>query len=194
MTLIKDQTMLAEARIYLEQLEAFSEAIDAELSSLPEGRLYARPGPSLNSIGWNYWHLLRIWDYDLNWAIRGRHPLDDLWHRQSFSARSGYNPDGKGTDGNGLGSRYRDFEVDELNIPLELLREYHDALLVDTTLYLQETRDRELRQRVIPPSDPNNPQEAANRIRHTIGQAWMHLGELRYARGCLTASAESADF
>ena len=129
--------------------------------------------------------LLRIWDYDLNWAIRGHNPLDDLWHRQGLTARSGYDPDGKGTDGNGLGSRYRDFEVDELDIALSILRDYHCALLAETTLYLQEASDSELRRTIIPPSDPENPQEAANRIRHTIGQAWMHLGELRYARGCL---------
>ncbi len=177
--------MLVEARIYLEQLETFSESIDAELSSLPERILYARPGPSFNSIGWNYWHLLRIWDYDLNWAIRGRDPLDDLWHRQGFTARSGYNPDGKGTDGNGLGSRYRDYEVDELDIALSFLREYHRALLAETTQYLQTANEDDLRRSVVPPSDPNNPQAAANRIRHTIGQAWMHLGELRYARGIL---------
>ena len=177
--------MNTEAGTYLQQLVSFSAAVEAELATLPTAQLYARPGPHLNSIGWNYWHLLRIWDYDLNWTIRARDPLDDLWHRQNFTARSGYNPDGKGTDRNGLGSRYRDSEVDELNIPLDILREYHAALLAETTDYLTKADDAELRRTVIPPSDPDNPQEAANRIRHTIGQAWMHLGELRYAAGVL---------
>ena len=177
--------MTDEARVYLEQLETFGRAIGRALERLSHDLLWSRPGPHLNSIGWNYWHLLRIWDYDLNWAIRARNPLDDLWHRHGFTARSGYNPDGKGTDRNGLGSRYRDFEVDELDICLDVLREYHAELLADTTDYLTAANEAELRRTVIPPSDPNNPQEAANRIRHTIGQAWMHLGELRYARGML---------
>ena len=177
--------MTDEARVYLEQIRTFGRSMENELATVSHELLWARPGPHLNSIGWNYWHLLRIWDYDLNWAIRARDPLDDLWHREGFTARSGYNPDGKGTDRNGLGSRYRDFEVDELNISLVVLREYHAALLADTAAYLEAVTDAELRRIVIPPSDPDNPQEAANRVRHTIGQAWMHLGELRYARGIL---------
>lgn len=177
--------MTDEARIYIEQLETFGRAIEGELAHISHAILWTRPCPHMNSIGWNYWHLLRIWDYDLNWAIRAREPLDDLWHRNGFTSRSGYDPDGKGTDRNGLGSRYRDFEVDELNIRLDVLREYHAELLADTIEYLQGAENAELRRTVIPPSDPGNPQEAANRIRHTIGQAWMHLGELRYARGVL---------
>ncbi len=135
--------MIVEARIYIEQIDTMSATLSDASAGLPRGDLlHALPGPGLNSIGWNYWHLLRIWDYDLNWSIRGSHPHDDLWHRQRFTARSGYNPDGKGTDGNGLGSRYRDFEVDELNIPFNVLNEYHDALLAETRVYLDEAGER----------------------------------------------------
>ncbi len=68
----------------------------------------------LNPVGWNYWHALRVWDLDLNWLIKGQKPDEDAWHRGEFTARSGYDPDGIGLRGSGIGLGYSDAEVDAL--------------------------------------------------------------------------------
>ncbi len=158
----------------------------SELSDFPEELLHQRPAPAANTVGWNAWHLLRIWDYDLNWVILGQDQLADAWQRHDFTARSGYNPDGKGSDEYGLGSRYRDAEVDELTpISKTLLLEYLETLLDETRTYLREADAAELGREVRTPVHPDAATTTGVRIRHTIEQAWMHLGELRYAKGLL---------
>ena len=177
---------MTESAIYLEQLQAVSEALHRELATTPETAIHARPGPGLNSVIWNYYHLLRIWDYDLNWAIKGQNPTEDAWHRGGFTDKSGYNPDGKGTDGFGLGSRYTDVDVDELNvIDPQILDEYHNHLLAETEEYLQQANSEELRRQVTIPYDPSQTATCAARIHHTIGSCWIHVGEMRYAKGVL---------
>lgn len=172
---------------YRSQLQAITAFLESQLSELPTELLYTRPGPSLNPVGWNYWHLLRIWDYDLNWTIRGQQPHADAWHRGGFTERSNYNPDGKGSDPRqyGLGSRYSDVDVDEVQIDLSVLQEYHQQLLSETDAYFAQVDTAELRRVVRTAVHPELATTCANRIEHTIGSCWMHIGEISYIKGML---------
>jgi hypothetical protein len=76
----KGSLVSKEAEVYLEQLTAMSGMLELVIDQVPMGRFNQRPGPHLNPVGWNYFHLLRIWDLDLIWKCKGQNPDNDAWH------------------------------------------------------------------------------------------------------------------
>lgn len=176
---------MTEAEIYAEQVRALSNYLDTQLGDVPDELLNRRPGPSLNTVGWNYWHLLRVWDLDVNWLCQHQNPTEDAWHRGGFNAKSDYIPDGKGRNGSGIGVGYTDAEVDELQVSMAVLREYHQQLLDETLAYLNGVSDTELRQAFPSPMRPDSTTTAAERLQHLVAHSYNHAGELRYAKGML---------
>lgn len=167
---------------YISQFRTMTEEINRILEEMPETALHQRPGPSLNPVGWNYWHMLRIWDAALNGTILGRDSAEDTWHRGGFTERSGYNPDGKGTAGVGTGMGYSDAEVDEVQIPLATIQEYQRQLQSETEEYLLNADDAELNRQV---TSWLGETPVSRIIEHAIRNGWMHYGEMRYAKGML---------
>ncbi len=167
---------------YISQIRTMTNEINAMFDDVPEDLLHKRPGPGLNPIGWNFWHLLRIWDGWLNVRIGGRNGSEDTWHRGNYSEKSGYNPDGKGAQGLGTGMGYSDAEVDEFQIPLAIIQEYQSQLQEETEDYLRQADDAEL-QRTVESHLGETPCHVA--IEQSIRNGWMHYGEMRYAKGML---------
>jgi hypothetical protein len=174
-----------EAQTYMEQIREMVATLDHCLSGVPVNRLHERPSPGLNPIGWNYFHLLRIWEMDLNWVCRGQHPEQDAWHRGGFTKRSNYNPDGKGALVHGLGFGYTDAEVDEIQIDSSVLRQYQAMLLLETDEYLSSVNETELQHQTPNRTNPAITKSVAQRMRHIIGHSYAHIGEIRYAKGAL---------
>lgn len=176
---------MREADIYAEQVRALSAYLDTQLADVPDGLLHERPGPSLNTVGWNYWHLLRIWDLDVNRLALGQKPQEDAWHRGGYTAKTGYNPDDKGRNGSGLGVGYTDAEVDELTMSMSSLKEYQQQLLDETLAYLNGADDAELRRSFPSPLRPDTSTSPGERMQHLVAHSYNHAGELRYAKGML---------
>jgi hypothetical protein len=172
-----------EASIYLIQFQNFSDSLLGEIDRVPDHLFNRRPGPHLNPVGWNYFHLLRIWDLDLNWLCRGQDRDEDAWHRGGFTEKSGYNPVGKGWRGRGVGYGYTDDEVDELNVTAAVLKQYHDLLLADTETYLSRASDEEMQRQAPSVLNPDETKPTAVQIRHIVGHSYGHIGEIRYAMG-----------
>jgi hypothetical protein len=184
-----------EASIYRTQVRDMSESLTKEVARVPSDLFNKRPGPGQNPVGWNYFHILRVWDLDFNWLCRGQQPTEDAWHRGGFTEKSGYNPDGKGGLGVGVGYGYTDEEVDEVVISADVLRQYHEMLLNETVEYLEAADNDELRRQAPSLLSPDQPKEVSVQIRHTIGHSYSHIGEIRYAMGILgihDASYEAA--
>jgi uncharacterized damage-inducible protein DinB len=167
---------------YISQIRMMTNEINAMFDDVPEDLLHKRPGPGLNPIGWNFWHLLRIWDGWLNGRIGGRDASEDTWHRGNYAEKSGYNPDGKGAGGMGTGMGYSDAEVDEVQIPLSIIQEYQQQLQDETEAFLNQADDAELN-RPIDSHLGEVPLHIA--IEQSIRNGWMHYGEMRYAKGML---------
>jgi hypothetical protein len=174
---------VSEASIYLEQIRAMSDALDRQIDEVSDELLYRRPGPSLNPVVWNYWHLLRVWDLDLNWLAKGLGPQQDAWHRGGYSERADYTPDGKGVRGLGIGTGYTDEMVDALRIPRDVLRDYQRQLLAETGEFLGSATEADLEREA--PGVGGSPEPIAARFRHTIAHSYGHLGELRFTKGML---------
>lgn len=167
---------------YLSQFRTLVEEINRTLAGVPDELLYQRPGPSLNPIGWNHWHLLRIWDMELNQIIKGREPSEDTWYRAGYSEHSGYNPEGKGAGGAGTGMGYTDEEVDEVQIRRAIIRSYQLKLMAETASYLRAADDAELERKVTYWAGETT---CAKIIEQAIRNGWMHYGEIRFVKGML---------
>jgi len=173
---------MPDADIYLSQIRGMSNYLTQRTAEVSPEQFSRRPGPSLNPVSWNYFHILRVWDMDLNVLAKGQSPSEDAWHRGEFSAKSGYNPDGKGMRGIGIGTGYSDAEVDELSVSREVLDEYHAMLLAETEAFLKEASDADFQREV---QGFRGPEPVSARFQHIIGHSWMHIGELGYAKGVL---------
>ena len=174
-----------EGAAYREMIQSTSDAIASRVEEVAADKLHARPGDGLNPVGWNYWHALRVWDLDINWMINGQDPAEDAWHRGDFTTKSGYNPDGIGMRGTGIGLGYSDAEVDALSvIDLSVLKDYHAMLLAETMSYLDGADDADIR-RTIPGLGGREDTSVAARLQHIVTHTWGHIGELSYAKGML---------
>ncbi len=171
---------------YLSQIKSMSDFVEGQVSDMPDDLFNKRPGTSLNPVAFSYFHLLRVWDLDLNWIIKGQGPQGDAWHRGGFSEKAGYNPDGKGMRGLGIGTGFTDADVDAMNISRDVLQAYQRQILAETEEYLGGADDAELNRKVAPlPNAPDLQATCAQRLQHTISHSWSHTGELRYAKGML---------
>lgn len=174
-----------ESSIYLTQFRDFSGLLLRQIDRVPDHLFNKRPGPHLNPVGWNYFHILRIWDLDLNWLCRGQERDEDAWHRGGFTEMSGYNPMGKGGHGLGVGYGYTDEEVDEVTVSAGILKKYHELLMADTEAYLSNANADELQRQAPTVLNPDQTKATREQIQHTILHSNGHIGEIRYAMGML---------
>lgn len=167
---------------YIQQITEMSSMLSQQVGELDDATLSKRPGPALNPVGFIYWHILRVWDLDLNWLIKGGAPGDDAWHRGGYSNELDYTPDGVGTRGMGIGTGYTDNEVDAVPYRADVLARYQRQLLDETNAYLSEATDEEL-QRELPLRDQTT--TVAARLQHTVSHSWNHVGEIRMTKSML---------
>jgi hypothetical protein len=177
--------MTCDSPVYLAQIKDMDDTLGRLIDEVPVEQFNQRPGPRLNPIGWNHFHLLRIWDLDLNWMCKGQMPEEDAWHRGGFSEKTGYYPDGKGGLSLGLGYGYSDDEVDEIQIEAEILKEYQRMLMMETEAYLSDASEDEMCRQTPSLLNPDQMRSGAERFQHLIAHSYGHIGEIRYAMGML---------
>jgi hypothetical protein len=173
---------VAQRDLYLEQVDAMSDFLATAVAEVDAEKLALRPGEYLNPVGFIYFHILRIWDLDLNILIQGGSPSTDAWHRGGFSELLGYTPDGKGGNGMGLGFGYTDAEVDEVPYQLAPLQQYHQQMIDETRAYLNDASDDELNRPIKFRDQDVTP---GLRVQHIIAHSWNHIGELRMTKSML---------
>jgi hypothetical protein len=170
------------AAVYQEQVDAMSTMLSNVVSDVDDEVLAKRPGRDLNPLGFIYFHILRVWDLDLNVLIQGRPPTEDAWHRGGYTEELGYSPDGKGGRGTGIGFGYTDEEVDEVPYRLAALRRYHEQLADETRTYLSSADDDELKRET---TFLGQPSSTGMRVQHIVAHSWNHVGEMRMSKGML---------
>ena len=173
---------MAHRDIYIDQVKAMSDMLDGQVAELDDTLLRTRPGQYLNPPGFIYFHILRIWDMDINVLVGGSTPTEDAWHRGDYAETMGYNPDGKGGRGLGIGFGYTDAEVDEAPYALEPLKRYHQQLVAETLQYLNDANDEELARGI---TAMGQPATTGARVQHIVAHSWNHIGELRMTRSML---------
>ncbi len=173
---------MREAQFYMEELGFLSDFLQGHLREVPDELFYKRPFPKMNPIGFIYYHLLRMWDYDQTIARR-MELKDDLWHRENWAEKAHYQPAGLGIHGLGVGIGYTDAEVDALQIPRQVLTDYHNAILAETRTFMDTAESADIRESRPHPITEGLMITAAERLQHTVLHSAMHVGEIRYIKG-----------
>lgn len=170
------------AEAYLQQIEDMSNTLTARMSDVRQEQLAQRPGERLNPLGFVYWHILRIWDLDVNLICRGQSEDNDAWHRAGMTEKFGYEPLGHGGRKAGNGFNYTDAEVDEVPYLHTALRAYHDVLLQETRDYVAALSDADFDAEV---QFRSNPVTIGARMQHLVSHSQQHIGEIGVLRGLL---------
>jgi hypothetical protein len=175
--------MTSIAAGYQEQITQLADMLGKQLADLSDTQLATRPTATLNPPGFIAWHLMRVWDFDLNQLIRGQARDADAWHRGGFQEQMGYEPIGNGPGGSGIGFGFSDVEVDAVPYRLDVLRSYLAQLLSETDAYLAGASDADLTVKM--ERAPIGEFTPAARIQHAIAHSWNHTGELRMTKSML---------
>lgn len=168
--------------VYRELFETLDRFLAEQMAGLDDGLLRRRPAPELNPAGFIWFHLLRVWDLDLNVLARQQAPERDAWHRGGHGTQMGYEPLGHGARGAGLGFGYHDHEVDEVPYRGDVLRDYQRQLAAETRDFLQDAQDADLAREIIFLGSATT---VGSRLSHAVTHAWNHVGELRMTKGLL---------
>lgn len=156
-------------------LDAFGrvqEAVHEAVEGLERPQLTARLDPQANTIAWLVWHLTRIQD-DHVADLAG---TDQVWHRDGFVDRFGL-PFSR--DAHGYGHTAQD--VAAVDVPAELLLEYHDAVHARTSAYVDGLADQAYADVVDTSWDP--PVTRAVRLVSVVADCLQHAGQAAFVRG-----------
>jgi hypothetical protein len=168
---------------YREQIEQLGTMLHKQLAELDDAQLVTRPSAELNPPGFIAWHLMRVWDFDLNQLILGQAPDADAWHRGGFHTEAGYEPLGNGPGGSGIGFGFSDVEVDAIPHRLSVLQRYLAQLLEETDAYLAGASEADLAAQM--ERAPIGEFTPAARVQHIVAHSWNHTGELRMTKSML---------
>ena len=147
--------------------------VSGVLDGLTPARANWRPDGAGNSITWLLWHLSRSQDEQIA-DVAGHVPV---WRRDGYAARFGFALD-PADHGYGHSSE----QVDAVRVDsLELLREYHDAVLAQSRAYVRRLDAAALDRVVDSRWDP--PVTLGVRLVSILDDSVQHGGQAAYVKG-----------
>jgi uncharacterized damage-inducible protein DinB len=144
------------------------------LDGLTDEQLTEQVGPVANSISWLVWHLTRIQD---------DHVCDVAGIEQAWTAQGWYERFGLPFPVTDHGYGHTEQQVEQVRVPGELLRAYHDAVYTRTVEYVKTVRDADLDQVVDTSWDP--PVTLGVRLVSVVSDNLQHAGQAAYVKGLL---------
>lgn len=143
------------------------------LDGLEPERANGRPGGTGNSITWLVWHLSRVQDEQIA-DVAG---LESVWNRGGYAQRFGF-----ALDPADHGYGHSSAQVDAVRVEsLELLREYHDAVLAQSLNYVRGLGSAEL-DRIVD-KQWNPPVTLGVRLISILDDCLQHGGQAAYVKG-----------
>ena len=176
-----------EIRVLADLVARSSAKLRRAVSGIPDELFGKRPGPSLNPVGFIYFHILRSWDEDMSVLIQDRSRVEDIWHRAGLSRELDYEPLGTGAAGRGVGVGYSDAEVDAVPKRFEAVSRYHDLLDRETSAYFAATSiDDFFRERDSGPGHQHLGRfTPASLWRMEVLHHAEHSGDIKFVKGML---------
>ncbi len=150
--------------------------VSSVLDGLAPSKANWRPGGTGNSITWLVWHLSRGQDEQIA-DVAG---LESVWSRGGYAERFGFDLDPQDT-----GYAHTSANVDAVRAEsLDVLREYHDAVLTQSLDYVRGLSGSELDRVVDKAWDP--PVTLAARLVSILADSVQHAGQAAYVKGLPT--------
>jgi hypothetical protein len=164
--------------LLVDALGRVRESVHSVLDGLGSAELTYRVDPEANTIGWLVWHLTRVQD-DHVAHVAGR---GQLWHDEGWYDRFGL-PFGRDEHGYG----HTAAQVGAVDVPADLLRDYHDAVHEGSVAYLRSLADADFARVVDERWDP--PVTLAVRLVSVVDDCAQHVGQAAYVRGVAERAA-----
>lgn len=158
--------------LLVDAFDRVREAVHGAVAGLSREQLTYRVDPKANTIAWLVWHLTRIQD-DHVAALAGAH---QVWHSDGWLERMGLP---FGPDEHGYGHTAE--QVAAVDVPADLLLEYHDAVHAATVSYLDGLADDAYDDVVDRAWDP--PVTRAVRLVSVVEDDMQHVGQAAFLRG-----------
>ena len=165
---------MTSADLLADAFDRIRGVVGRALDGLTDEQLTEQVGPVANSISWLVWHLTRIQD-DHVCDVAG---IDQAWTAQGWYERFGL-PFPVTDHGYG----HTEQQVEQVRVPGELLRAYHDAVYTRTVEYVKTVRDADLDQVVDTSWDP--PVTLGVRLVSVVSDDLQHAGQAAYVKGLL---------
>jgi len=165
---------VTSAELLADAFDRIRSVVGRALDGLTDEQLTEQVGPVANSISWLVWHLTRIQD-DHVCDVAG---IEHAWTAQGWYERFGL--PFLVTD-HGYG--HTEHQVEQVRVPGELLRAYHDAVYARTVEYVKAIKDGDLDRVVDTNWDP--PVTLGVRLVSVISDNLQHACQAAYVKGLL---------
>ncbi|MGO4121724.1 mycothiol transferase [Arthrobacter sp. YAF16] len=151
------------------------EIVAATLEDIDPELLVRRVADQANPIAWLVWHLSRGEDAQIAPAAG----LEQVWTSQGFAGRFGLSLPVQDT-----GYGHTSEQVDAVQAPPELLRDYYDAVHRQSVGFLESLSDEELDRVVDTRWKP--PVTLGVRLVSILADCLQHAGQAAYVKGAVT--------
>ena len=165
---------MTSADLLEDAFDRIRSVVGRALDGLTDEQLTEQVGPVANSISWLVWHLTRIQD---------DHVCDVAGIEQAWTAQGWYERFGLPFPVTDHGYGHTEQQVEQVRVPGELLRAYHDAVYTRTVEYVKTVRDADLDQVVDTSWDP--PVTLGVRLVSVVSDDLQHAGQAAYVKGLL---------
>jgi hypothetical protein len=165
---------VTSADLLADAFDRIRSVVGRALDGLTDEQLTEQVGPVANSISWLVWHLTRIQD---------DHVCDVAGIEQAWTAQGWYERFGLPFPVTDHGYGHTEQQVEQVRVPGELLRAYHDAVYTRTVEYVKTVRDADLDQVVDTSWDP--PVTLGVRLVSVVSDDLQHAGQAAYVKGLL---------
>ena len=165
---------MTSADLLADAFDRIRGVVGRALDGLTDEQLTEQVGPVANSISWLVWHLTRIQD---------DHVCDVAGIEQAWTAQGWYERFGLPFPVTDHGYGHTEQQVEQVRVPGELLRAYHDAVYTRTVEYVKTIRDADLDQVVDTNWDP--PVTLGVRLVSVVSDNLQHAGQAAYVKGLL---------
>ncbi|MGJ3241070.1 MAG: DinB family protein [Anaerolineae bacterium] len=151
------------------------------LTDVEEECLHWHADDQSNSIAILIWHVCRVQDVFYTQHILGQEGDNEIWFRDSYHTRTGYDPRGIGVNGWGMLSNYTPAEMRAIpRFPAETLLAYYDTMFHIIEAYLRKTNTQTL---FAPAVGYEGQQTNWFWIRHPLFDMTRHIGEMLALEG-----------
>ena len=164
--------MTVATDLLVDALDRVRDSVHTVLEGLAGPQLTYRADPEANTIAWLVWHLTRVQD-DHVADVAGR---DQSWHEDDWCERFGLPFD---RDEHGYG--HTPEQVGAVDVPADLLRDYHDAVHARTVGYLRSLADEDFARIVDERWNP--PVTLGVRLVSVVNDCTQHVGQAAFVRG-----------
>jgi hypothetical protein len=165
---------VTSADLLADAFDRIRSVVGRALDGLTDEQLTEQVGPAANPNSWLAWHVTRIQD---------DHVCDVAGIEQAWTAQGWYERFGLPFPVTDHGYGHTEQQVEQVRVPGELLRAYHDAVYTRTVEYVKTVRDADLDQVVDTSWDP--PVTLGVRLVSVVSDDLQHAGQAAYVKGLL---------